>query len=141
MSAFLYDQVVVIGVKAADFAVPITMVQEIVQVPAITAVPRTQADVQGIINLRGQVVPVLDLSSRLGFSATEHTRQTRVVVVQRATGSIGLLVDRVSEVLRVNPRDVAPPTDVLAQDVTAVAGVAKLEDRLVLLLDLDRALA
>lgn len=140
--AFAYDQVVILRVNDGDFAVPIKRVQEIVRVPALTRVPQAQVDVQGVINLRGQVLPVVDLGGRLGFGATEKTREARVVVVQRANDSVGLLVDGVSEVLRLSPQNVEPTSqETVSNGVSALYGVAKLDERLVLLLDLDATLA
>ena len=100
--SFTDAQVVVLRVQGGDYAVPINRVQEIVRVPEITRVPHAQAGVEGVINLRGRVLPVVDLASRLGLGITERARSARVVVVDGGTESIGLLVDGVSEVLRVS---------------------------------------
>jgi purine-binding chemotaxis protein CheW len=121
--------------------VPIHRVQEIVRVPDITRVPHAQSGVEGVINLRGRVLPVVDLAGRLALGTTERARSARVVVVDGGTESVGLLVDGVSEVLRVSASDVEPPSPSTTGDgPTAVLGVAKLGERLVLLLDLDAAL-
>jgi purine-binding chemotaxis protein CheW len=134
-------QFVVLRVQCGDYAVPIHRVQEIVRVPEITRVPHAQAGVEGVINLRGRVLPVVDLASRLALGTTEHARSARVVVVDGGSESIGLLVDGVSEVLRVSASDVEPPSATTSGNgPTAVLGVAKLGERLVLLLDLDAAL-
>ena len=94
-----------------------------------------------MINLRGRVLPVVDLASRLALGTTERARSARVVVVDGGSESIGLLVDGVSEVLRVGAADVEPPSaSTTGHGPTAVLGVAKLGERLVLLLDLDVAL-
>jgi purine-binding chemotaxis protein CheW len=139
--SFTDAQVVVLRVQGGDYAVPIHRVQEIVRVPEITRVPHAQAGVQGVINLRGRVLPVVDLAARLALGTTEHARSARVVVVDGGSESIGLLVDGVSEVLRVSASDVEPPSPTTSGNgPTAVLGVAKLGDRLVLLLDLDAAL-
>jgi purine-binding chemotaxis protein CheW len=139
--SFTDAQVVVLRVQGGDYAVPIHRVQEIVRVPEITRVPHAQPGVEGVINLRGRVLPVVDLASRLALGITERARSARVVVVDGGTESIGLLVDGVSEVLRVSAADVEPPSATTTGDgPTAVLGVAKLGERLVLLLDLDAAL-
>ena len=120
---------------------PIHRVQEIVRVPEITRVPHAQAGVEGVINLRGRVLPVVDLAARLALGITARARSARVVVVDGGSESIGLLVDGVSEVLRVSAADVEPPSaTTTGTGPTAVLGVAKLGERLVLLLDLDAAL-
>jgi purine-binding chemotaxis protein CheW len=139
--AFTDAQVVVLRVQGGDYAVPIHRVQEIVRVPEITRVPHAQPGVEGVINLRGRVLPVVDLAARLALGITARDRSSRVVVVDGGSGSIGLLVDGVSEVLRVSAADVSPPSVTATGDgVTSVLGVAKLGDRLVLLLDLDAAI-
>src|ERR1700716_38738 len=118
---------VILRVQGGDYAVPIHRVQEIVRVPEITRVPHAQAGVEGVINLRGRVLPVVDLASRLALGTTERARSARVVVVDGGTESIGLLVDGVSEVLRVGAADVEPPSvSTTGQGPTAVLGVAKL---------------
>jgi purine-binding chemotaxis protein CheW len=134
-------QVVVLRVQGGDYAVPINRVQEIVRVPEITRVPHAQAGVEGVINLRGRVLPVVDLAARLALGITQRARSARVVVVDGGSESVGLLVDGVSEVLRVSAADVeAPSATTTGSGPTAVLGVAKLGERLVLLLDLDAAL-
>jgi purine-binding chemotaxis protein CheW len=128
-------------VQGGQYAVPIGRVQEIVRVPAITRLPRTQADVEGVINLRGHELPVIDLAKRLGLGVTELDRRARVVVVQRATDSVGLLVDGVSEVLRLRASDLEPPSQVEADaEAPPIHAVAKMDDRLILLLDLATVL-
>src|SRR5882762_10326868 len=138
--AYRDAQVVILRVQSGDYAVPIYRVQEIVRVPEITRVPHAQAGVEGVINLRGRVLPVVDLAARLALGTTERARSARVVVVDGGSESIGLLVDGVSEVLRVGAADVEPPSaSTTGHGPTAVLGVAKLGERLVLLLDLDAA--
>jgi purine-binding chemotaxis protein CheW len=139
--SFTDAQVVVLRVQGGDYAVPINRVQEIVRVPEITRVPHAQAGVEGVINLRGRVLPVVDLAARLALGITKRERSARVVVVDGGSESIGLLVDGVSEVLRVSAADIEPPSaTTTGNGPTAVLGVAKLGERLVLLLDLDAAL-
>lgn len=139
------SQVVVLRVHDNNYAVPIGRVQEIVRVPEITPLPEAPTGVEGIINLRGHVLPVIDLPSRLGFGPAEQDRAARVVVAKMTGGEkqdIGLLVDGVSKVLRLNPADVEPASDVAQNGhESLVHGVAKIDGHLVLLLDLDAALA
>ena len=121
--AFTDAQVVILRVQGGDYAVPIHRVQEIVRVPEITRVPHAQAGVEGVINLRGRVLPVVDLAARLALGTTERARSARVVVVDGGSESIGLLVDGVSEVLRVGAADVEPPSATTTGDgPTAVLG-------------------
>lgn len=132
------EQVVVLRVGGGDYAVPIGGVQEIVRVPPITRVPNAHPSVEGVINLRGKVLPVVDLAARLGLGTAAGGRGARVVVVGEGAEAQGLLVDGVSEVLMIAATDVEPPSDVVSgPEQNAVRGVAKVGERLVLLLDLD----
>lgn len=107
----------------------------------ITRVPNVPAFIEGVTNLRGRVIPVLDLRRRFGLAATPPTRQSRIVVAELGSHAVGLIVDGVSEVLRVPANAVEPPSAlVTTAESTYLRGVAKLEDRLVLLLDLTRIL-
>jgi purine-binding chemotaxis protein CheW len=133
-------QVVVLRVGAGEYAVPIGRVQEIVRVPAITRVPHAGPGVEGVIDLRGRVLPIVDLAIRLGLGSADRGQAARVVVVEAATGPVGLLVDGVREVLPVPAGAVEPPSAQIATSGVLV-GVVRLADRLVLLLDLDAALA
>ncbi len=137
---FADQQVVVLHVKDGDYAVPIGRVQEIVRVPAITRVPHAAAGVEGVINLRGRVLPVLDLGAALGLGSVERGKAARVVVVEQAASSVGLLVDGVSEVLPITGAQVDPPSEAAQHVEGPIHGVARVDQRLILLLDLDAAL-
>ncbi len=133
----LDQQVVVLHVGGGDYAVPISEVHEIVRVPEITHVPQADQSVEGVINLRGRVLPVIDLGTRLGLGPVEADRQARVVVVDDGAQGVGLLVDGVSEVLRIVTSDIEAASELsTGSDAGAVRGVAKVGERLVLLLDL-----
>src|SRR6059058_1034870 len=135
-------QLVVFQLGAELYGVEIARVHEIIRLQAITRVPRAPAFVEGIINLRGKVIPVVDLRHRFGLPAAEHTRASRIVVVEIGDQVVGIVVDGVSEVLRVSPSIVEPPSPVVAGiDSEYLHGIAKLPERLVILLDLDRILA
>src|ERR1700738_5722160 len=97
-TAFTDAQVVILRVQGGDYAVPIHRVQEIVRVPEITRVPNAQAGVEGVINLRGRVLPVVDLAARLALGITQRERSARVVVVDGGSESIGVLLPGVSSV-------------------------------------------
>lgn len=135
------QQLVVFQVGAELYGVQIARVQEIIRLQAITRVPRAPTFVEGVINLRGKVIPVIDLRRRFGLCVSEHTRASRIVVVEISRQVVGIIVDGVSEVLRVSPSAVEPPSPVVAGvDSQYLHGIAKLDDRLVILLDLDRVL-
>src|SRR5690348_9924421 len=135
-------QLVVLQLGAELYGVEISRVHEIIRLQTITRVPRAPAFVEGVINLRGKVIPVVDLRRRFGLATADHTRASRIVVVDIAEQVIGMIVDAVSEVLRVSSATVEPPSPVVAGvDSEYIHGIAKLPDRLLILLDLDRVLA
>jgi purine-binding chemotaxis protein CheW len=135
-------QLVVFQLGAELYGVEIARVHEIIRLQSVTKVPRAPSFVEGVINLRGKVIPVVDLRRRFGLPGAEHTRASRIVVVEIGDQVVGIVVDGVSEVLRVSASIVEPPSPVVAGiDSEYLHGIAKLADRLVILLDLDRILA
>jgi len=135
-------QLVVFQLGAELYGVEISRVHEIIRLQAVTRVPRTPTFVEVVINLRGKVIPVVDLRRRFGLPAAEHTRASRIVVVEIGDQVVGIIVDGVSEVLRVTSGTIEPPSPVVAGvDSEYIHGIAKLPERLVILLDLDRVLA
>jgi purine-binding chemotaxis protein CheW len=135
-------QLVVFQLGAELYGVDIARVHEIIRLQSITRVPRAPSFVEGVINLRGKVIPVVDLRRRFGLPIAEHSRATRTVVVEIGDQVVGIIVDSVSEVLRVSTSTVEPPSPVVAGiDSEYLHGIAKLPERLVILLDLDRVLA
>ena len=135
-------QLVVFQLGAELYGVEISRVHEIIRLQAVTRVPRTPTFVEGVINLRGKVIPVVDLRRRFGLPTAEHTRASRIVVVEIGDQVVGIIVDGVSEVLRVSSGTIEPPSPVVAGvDSEYIHGIAKLPERLVILLDLDRVLA
>jgi purine-binding chemotaxis protein CheW len=135
------EHVVIFRLAEEYYALDIQTVQEIVRMQTITAIPGSDYWVEGITNLRGRVVPVVDLRRRCNVEAREHTAETRIVVVSSATGMVGLIVDAVSEVLRIPGEQVElPSTIVSVPENTYLRGIAKLDDRLVSLMDLEGVL-
>ncbi len=134
-------QLVSFKVGEEEFGVDILKVQEINKMTVITRVPNAPDFVEGVINLRGRVIPIIDLRKRLGLPQIEHDKNTRIIVVEIANKTIGFIVDAVSEVLRIS-RDITekPPALVAGIDADYITAVAKLEDRLLILLDLDKVL-
>jgi purine-binding chemotaxis protein CheW len=136
------QQVVLCELAGELYGVDIARVEEIIRLPEITRVPRAPHSVEGVINLRGTVIPVVDLRQVLGLRLTEATKSSRVVVVEVGEHTIGMIVDAVTEVLRVPADAVEPPSAVVTDlDTTYLRGIAKLDGRLVMLLDLERALS
>jgi len=128
-------------VGAETFGVPISCVHEIVRVPEITSVPDSQDFVEGVINLRGKIIPVVDLRKRFGQQPSEPARKNRVIVVESENRLVGLMVDAASEVMRIAANEIEPPPQVgSASDSGYVTGVGKLKDRLIILVDLQKVL-
>jgi purine-binding chemotaxis protein CheW len=125
-----------------EYGVDVRQVQEIRRVSEITTVPRAPEFIRGVINLRGRILPVLDLKRKLGLGEVETRRATRIVVVRLAERLLGLLVDGASQVLKVPvSRIEPPPEEVQEKGGDYIRGVAKLEDRLIIVVDLGRLLA
>ncbi|MBI5233620.1 MAG: purine-binding chemotaxis protein CheW, partial [Deltaproteobacteria bacterium] len=101
-------QLVAFKVGKEEFSIPITKVQEIIRMPEITKVPRTPDFVEGVINLRGKVIPVVDLRKRFGLDVSEKSSDTRVIVVDSSGKIVGFMVDAVTEVLRLSASTVEP---------------------------------
>ena len=133
-------QLVTFVVADEEFAIPILTVQEINRMMEITRVPESPDCVDGVINLRGRIIPVIDLRKRFGLGASERSNDSRIVVVEVNEGVIGFTVDRVNEVLRVSADIVDPPPPMVCNHDGAdyVQGVGKLDDRLLLMLDVNR---
>ncbi len=134
-------QLVSFKVGNEEFGVDILQVQEINRLVEITHVPNAPDFVEGVMNLRGKIVPVVNLRKRLGLGKKEHDKDTRIVVVEIDGKTIGFIVDSVSEVLRVPKSVVEPPPELISGiDSEYIVGIAKLESRLLILLDLKKVL-
>ena len=134
-------QLVSFEIGREEYAIPILAVQEINRMMPITRVPHSTPSLEGVINLRGRIIPVVDLRKRFGLEANQHDSDARIIVVEVGGEGrvLGFTVDRVHEVLRIDPSIVDPAPSVggsAAPDF--VSGVGKLEDRLIILLDLAR---
>lgn len=124
-----------------EYGIEITKVQEIILMGEITRVPQTPPYIKGLINLRSTVIPILDLRLRFGLPDQEATDETRIMVVNVEGKTIGIIVDAVSEVLRINQGQIAPPPPTVARlERDYLTGLAKLENRLLILLDIDKIL-
>jgi len=124
------------------YGVPITSLHEIVRVPEITAVPDAPDYLEGVINLRGKIVSVMDLRKRFGDANATIGKQNRILVVEHQGRLAGLIVDSASEVLKVPVEDVdAPPAVFQEGGLNCVTGLGKVKGRLVVLLDMSKLLA
>ena len=132
------QQLVLFDLASEHYGVDSSIVREIIRMQSITRVPGAASFVEGVTNLRGRVVPVLDLRKRLDLPLKDRNKDTRIVVVNVAGHDVGLIVDGVSEVLRIPTAVIEPPsTIVTGEDSDYVRGIAKLETKMVILLDLD----
>jgi purine-binding chemotaxis protein CheW len=136
------EQVVVFSLAGELYGLDISRVQGIIKMPEVTRVPRAAEFVEGVINLRGEIVPIIDLRMRFGLDQQENSVDTRIINVEMGDHLVGLIVDAVEEVLNI-PSDVIepPPELVTTVDSAYLRSIAKLQDRLVILLDLDRVLS
>ncbi len=135
-------QLVSFHIEEEEFAIDILNIQGINRMMNITRVPNTPAFVEGIINLRGQVIPVVNLRKRLGFPPKEPDKATRIIVVEIGKRVIGFIVDSVNEVLRISSSITEPPPPMVAGiDSEYITAVGKLDDRLLILLDLEKVLS
>ena len=135
-------QLVIFTLGEESFGVDIATVREIIQMQEVTRVPGARHSVEGVINLRGSVIPVVDLRKRFSLERIEHGKETRIMVVNSQGQDIGMIVDSVDEVLRIQSDAVEPPSSMVSNsDCDYLLGIAKLADRLVILLDTDRVLS
>ena len=135
-------QLVTFSIGEEEFGVDILKVQEIIRTMEITKVPRAPEFVEGVINLRGKVIPIVDLRKRFGLETRDHDKHTRIIVIEINQMIVGFVVDSVSEVLRIPANTVEPPPPVVSGlESEYISGVGKLQDRLLILLDLNRLLS
>ena len=136
------QQLVVFELANEHYGLDISTVEGIIKMQAITKMPQAPVFVEGVTNLRGTVVPVIDLRKRFSLPVLEHTKDTRIVVVYMEKTKIGMIVDGVSEVLRIPEESIeATPPMVSNVNTAFIRGIAKLDGRLVTLLDLTKVLS
>ena len=136
------SQLVVFDLASEHYGVDIADVREIMRMQNITKVPGAMSYVEGVINLRGKVLPVLDLRKRLGLKVAGQTEESRIVIIDISEGEVGVVVDAVTEVLRVPNSSIEPPSSMVAQgNADYLRGIAKLADKLIILLDLSKLIS
>lgn len=134
-------QIVGFRVGRETFGVPISLVHEIVRVPEITAVPEAPDYVEGVINLRGKIISVLDLRKRFGEREITESKKNRILVVEVDGKMVGLIVDAASEVLKLPATEIDLPPNVFEEgELNYVTGVGKLRGRLIIMIDLTKIL-
>lgn len=135
-------QLVVFELSGEEFGVDIMQVSEIIPAPKITRIPQAPECVKGLINLRGKIIVVIDLNTRLGFSPKESDELSRIIIVEVGDNVIGMLVNSVKEVMRLPLQCVEPTPEMIKSKINAeyLRGVGKMEGRLLILLNLTKVL-
>jgi purine-binding chemotaxis protein CheW len=134
-------QLVTFALDREEFGIPIGQVREVIRVSEITRVPQARPHVRGVTNLRGRILAVVEIRTRMGLPAAEITPRSRIVVVAVHDRTLGILVDRVSQVVKVPVAAVAQaPDEVLSSKADYITGVARWNSRLFILLDLEKVL-
>jgi purine-binding chemotaxis protein CheW len=122
-----------------DYAIAITKIQEIILIKPITRIPQVPDFIEGLINLRGSVIPIVNLRKRFGLLPRELDDETRIIVVNVHDKTVGCIVDAVTQVMRINRDQIQPPPlGVLAVNHQYLAGLAKLDDSLMIILDIEK---
>ena len=135
------QQLVIFDLANEFYGINISVVESIIKMQSITQLPQSPAYVKGVTNLRGSVLPVIDLRSRFALEPKEDTRQTRIIIVTMGTIKVGVIVDAVSEVLRISDELIEPlPPMVNSVNSVFLKGIVRLENRLIILLELGKVL-
>jgi purine-binding chemotaxis protein CheW len=134
-------QLVAFKLHGEEYGMNILNVQEINRLLDITRVPKAPYFIEGVINLRGNVIPVLDLRKRFGLPERTNTDSTRVIITKLEDSVVGMVVDAVSEVLRINDSSIEPPPSIMGNlDIEFIDGVGKMGDRLIILLNIPKVM-
>jgi len=134
-------KVIIFKLKSEEYGVDVKQVKSIERMEHITRVPNTPPFVKGVINLRGVVIPIIDLRSRFGFDQKEYGEATRIIIVNVEEMEVGLIVDAANDVIDIPLSAIEPPPKVVGGvESVYLRGVAKLKTRLLILLNLDRIL-
>jgi purine-binding chemotaxis protein CheW len=123
-----------------EYGIEVLKVREIIRMPDITKMPNTPHYVEGIINLRGKVIPIISMRKRFGLIESEYTSHTRIMVMDVAGGLTGFIVDGVSEVIRIRSSEIQPPPPMVSGSIDQdfITGVFNHADRLLITMDIDR---
>ncbi|MGI6174750.1 MAG: chemotaxis protein CheW [Christensenellales bacterium] len=133
------DKYLTFTVDGEEYAIAIRSVTEIIGIQPINTLPEVPAFVKGVINLRGKIIPVVDMRLRFGKSVTTFTDRTCIVVVQTERLAAGLIVDEVSEVMVIDEEDVVPPPDIQTSDSRRyISGIGKVGEKIKLIIDCER---
>ena len=135
------DQLISFAISDEDYGVDIQTVKEVIRHREITRLPKAPAFVKGVINLRGDIIPIIDLRERFGMEQQEYTDMTRVIVVEVEGRSVGMVVDSVSHVIRIEEGQIVPPPPCVGKaSEEYIRGVGKVDEKLIVLLHITRIL-
>ena len=140
-NSLLNLKVIVFELQNEEYALPVEHVGAIERIQPITRVPETAEFVKGVINLRGVIIPIIDLRLRFGLKEAELTDDNRIIIVTLKDFEVGLVVDAANDVIDIPKDSIEPPPEVIGSvDIDYIEGVAKLDNRLFVLLDLEKVL-
>jgi len=136
-------QFVIFGLSGEEFGVDISQVREIIRMQDITPVPKAPEFIEGVVNIRGQIIVVMDLAKRFGLKSEDRSDKARIVVAEVKGNIVGLIVDEVPEVLRISKNRIDPAPHMLETQIHSefIKGLGKLENRIIILLDVDKILS
>ncbi len=136
-------QLVIFRLANEDFGLEISQVREIIRLQDITPMPKAPDFIEGVINLRGQIIAVMDLAKRFSLTAQKRSDKTRIVVTEAHGTTVGLVVDAVPEVLRISADSIEATPDLMESQIHTdfIKGVGKVKDKLIILLDVDKVLS
>jgi len=134
------DQIITFRIEDEEYGLEILKVKEVIRIKEITRLPKAPSFVKGVINLRGDVIPIIDLRDKFGLSQREYSEMTRVIVAEVDNKSIGMVVDSVSHVIRISSDQIDPSPLISGLASEYVRGVVKLGERLIVLLNIDKIL-
>ena len=142
LSQIVSSQIVSFRLAREEYGLDIMGVQEIILMGAITEIPEVPDYIRGLINLRGKVIPIVDLRSRFSLEATEPTEHTRIIVVNAAGTTLGIIVDAVNEVLRIDAKQIEPPpSGLVGVEHAYIKGLVKMEEKIMILLNVENVLS
>jgi purine-binding chemotaxis protein CheW len=135
-------QLVIFKLGAEEFGVDINEVREIIKLDNITKLPNTESYVDGVINLRGKIIVIIDLAKKLNLPEIQQSKETRIIVIEVNQNTIGMMVDGCNEVLRISGKNIEPAPDIIKRKINSdyLQGVGILKERLIILLDLSKVL-
>jgi len=138
----LDDVVQLVGfvIGEEEYAIPILAIQEIIKPFSWTRVPQVPAYVLGVFNLRGAVIPLIDLRSKFGIPTKKQSDETRFIVMRHGDDVAGFVIDRLTMAIRIKKTDIGPPPDTVNGDDTIIEGVGKQEDKIITILKVNKLL-